>query len=183
MNLWINAILYQATWLIAIAGAAHNCWWAGPLALVVFAGWQLTVSSQRRADVLLVLFAAAIGFVIDSAFAQSGLLTYAASRPWEHLAPIWIIALWMSFALTLNHSLAYLKTHPLAASALGGIGAPLAYLAAAQWGALTFPAAQLPSLVVLAAVWAVLTPALCRLAQELSRHSPATSFALHGGPR
>jgi len=183
MNLWINAILYQATWLIAIAGAAHDCWWAGLLALAVFAVWQLATSSLRRADVLLVLSAASIGFGVDSAFAQTGLLTYAAATPWERLAPIWIIALWMSFALTLNHSLAYLKTHPLFASALGGIGAPLAYLAAAHWGALAFPAVQLPSLLLLAATWAVLTPALCRLAQELCLRSAAPSFALHGGPQ
>jgi hypothetical protein len=182
MNLWINAILYQATWLITIAGAAHNCWWAGLLALAVFVAWQLAISPQRRADVLLIVFAAAIGFMIDSAFAQTGLVTYATATPWEHLAPVWIVALWVSFALTLNHSLAYLKMHPLVAAALGGIGAPLAYLAAAHWGALAFPATALPSLVVLAAVWAALTPALCRIARVLCLHNPATSFALHRGP-
>ncbi len=183
MNLWINAICYQATWLITIAGAAHGRWWPGPLALAIFAGWQLAVSPQRRADALLMLFAAAIGFIIDSTFVQTGLLTYAATIPWEDLAPVWIVALWMSFALTLNHSLAYLKTHALVGAALGGIGAPLAYLAAAHWGALTFPAAATPSLVVLAAVWVVLTPALCRIAQALCLHSPATAFALRGGPQ
>jgi Protein of unknown function (DUF2878) len=182
MTLWMNAILYQATWLITIAGAGHNSWWPGLLALMVFVAWQLAVSTQRRADILLIVFAAAIGFVIDSAFAQAGLITYAAATPWEHLAPVWIVALWVSFALTLNHSLAYLKTHPLVASALGGIGAPLAYLAAAHWGALSFPAAQWPSLVVLAVVWALLTPALCRLAQMLCLRDPVNSFALQGGP-
>ncbi|MDR3388089.1 MAG: DUF2878 domain-containing protein [Rudaea sp.] len=183
MNLWINAILYQATWLVAIAGAAHDCWWAGLLALVVFASWQLAVSPQRRADVWLMLFAAVIGFAIDSTFAQTGLLEYAAATPWEHLAPAWIVALWISFALTLNHSLAYLKTHAWVGSALGGIGAPLAYLAAAHWGAIVFPASPMPSLLVLAAVWAVLTPALCRLAQTLCLHSSPATFALHGGPQ
>ncbi len=182
MNLWINAIFYQATWLITIAGAARGWWWAGPAALVVFAGWQLAVSSQRRADALLVLYAAVIGFVIDSAFAQASLISYAAATPWAQLAPIWIVALWMSFALTLNHSLAYLKTHALVAAALGGIGAPLAYLAAANWGALAFPASQLPSLILLATVWAVLTPALCRLAQALLLHKTAV-FALPGDSR
>lgn len=179
MNLWINAIFYQATWLITIAGAARGWWWAGPIALAVFAGWQLAISPQRRADMLLVLYAAVIGFVIDSGFAQTDLITYFTATPWAHLAPIWIIALWMSFALTLNHSLAYLKTHALVAAGLGGIGAPLAYLAAAHWGALAFPASALPSLILLAAVWAVLTPALCRLAQALLLHKTA-AFALPG---
>jgi hypothetical protein len=173
VNLWINAIFYQATWLITIAGAARGWWWAGPIALVVFISWQLAVSPQRRADALLVLYAAAIGFVIDSAFAQTHLISYAAATPWAHLAPVWIITLWMSFALTLNHSLAYLKTHALVAAALGGVGAPLAYSAAMQWGALAFPIAALPSLILLAACWAVITPALSRLAQILYRRESA----------
>jgi hypothetical protein len=180
VNLWINAISYQATWLIAIAGAARGWWWAGPAALFVFASWQLIVSPQRRADTMLVLYAAAIGFVVDSLFVQAGLLSYSAATPWPQLAPAWIVALWMSFALTLNHSLAYLKTHPPIAAALGGIGAPLVYLAAAHWGALAFPPAPLPTLALLGVVWAVLTPALCRLAQALCRSQPAT-LATCGG--
>jgi hypothetical protein len=182
VNLWINAICYQATWLIATAGAARGWWWAGPAALILFAGWQLAVSAQRRADTQLVLCAAVIGFIIDSMFAQTGLLSYSASIPWPNLAPVWIVALWMSFALTLNHSLAYLKTHAPIAAALGGIGAPLAYLAAARWGALAFPDARMPTLILLALVWAVLTPALCRLAQMLVRPG-MTTLALHGDPQ
>lgn len=181
MTLWINALFYQATWVIAIAGAAHGWWWAGPAALAVFAAWQLTVSLQRRADALLLMYAAAIGFAIDSAFAQSDLLSYAAAAPWAHLAPIWIVALWMSFALTLNHSLAYLKTHPRFAAALGGVGAPLAYLAAAHWGALVFPTLFLPALILLSAGWAVVTPVLCRLAETLCQRETAT-LAFHRGP-
>ncbi len=174
MNLWINAILYQATWFTAIAGAGRGWWWAGPAALTVFAFWQLAVSRQRRADIILLLCTAAVGFVIDSMFADTGLLHYASALPWAHLAPIWIVALWMSFALTLNHSLGYLKSHLLLAAALGGVGAPLAYLAAARaWGALSFPDAPLPTLILLAVLWALLTPALCRLALALCRTETA----------
>ncbi|MGH8042656.1 MAG: DUF2878 domain-containing protein [Rudaea sp.] len=179
MNLWINAIAYQATWLIAIAGAAHGWWWAGPLALIAFAAWQFSISTLRRADTMLLVCAAVIGFVVDSGFAQSGLLDYSAAVPWPQLAPVWIVALWMSFALTLNHSLAWLKSHASAAALLGAIAAPLAYLAAAHWGALAFAQARLPTLLVLAAVWAVLTPALCVLARQLAG-TQRTGTMYHG---
>lgn len=182
MNLWINAIFYQATWLIAIAGAAHGWWWAGPAALAVFAAWQLAASAHRRADALLLACSAAIGFVIDSAFAQTHLINYSAALPWPDFAPGWIVALWMSFALTLNHSLAYLKKHAVFAATLGAIGAPVAYLAAARWGALAFPSASTPALLMLAAGWALITPALCRLAQMLSEREPAV-LAFQGGQR
>jgi Protein of unknown function (DUF2878) len=178
VNVWINAIFYQATWIIAIGGAARGWWWAGPAALAVFAAWQIAVTAQRRADAILVLYAAALGFAIDSFLAQTGMLSYAAAVPWPNLAPAWIIALWVSFALTLNHSLAYLKLHPRMAAAFGGIGAPLAYWAAWRWGALSFPASSLPTLAVLAVAWAALTPALSRLALVLSQAQPR--LALNG---
>ncbi len=180
MNLWINAIAYQGTWLIAIAGAARGQWWTGPLALAAFAAWQLTVSRQRRADAGLMLSAAALGFLVDSAFVQAGLVAYAAPLPWAKFAPVWIVALWMSFALTLNHSLAYLKSHLRLAAVLGGVGAPLAYWAAAHgWNALAFTVHPAAALAVLAGAWAVLTPALCVLAREWAGTRPTRS--LHSG--
>ena len=181
MNLWINAILYQLTWLAAVGGAGHGWWWAGPAAALVFAAWQLATSSVRRADFILILLAAALGLAVDSLFAQSGLLRYSAAVPWNTLAPAWILSLWVGFALTLNHSLAYLKTHPLAAAVLGGVGGPLAYRAAASgFGALAFPADPTTSLLTLTAVWALLVPALSLTARHLSAQE-GRPLALHGG--
>lgn len=183
MNLWINLVLYQTTWLIAVAGAAHGLWWAGPTALVVFATWQLAVSGHRRTDAFLLVLIGLIGFCVESMLVDTGLLRYAATEPSAHVAPIWIVALWMSFALTLNHSLAYLKSHLYVASILGGIGAPLAYWAAAHtWGAVTFLAPTDIVLAVLVVIWAVLTPALCRLASSLADGN-SDSLRLHRMPQ
>ena len=181
MNSWLNAIAYQATWIAAIGGAACGWWWVGPLAALAFAAWQLRVSTQRRADVLLLVISAAIGFALDSALAQTGLVGYAASVPWPQWAPVWIVALWVSFALTLNHSLAYLKTHLQLAAILGAVGAPLAYAAAARWGALTLPVPATAALLALALSWAVLAPALALLATRLCAVTPA--LTLHGARR
>ncbi len=180
MNFWINFIMYQTTWLIAIAGAGHGLWWAGPVALAVFATWQLIVSERRRVDVVLLLCAAIIGFAIDSTLVHAGLLSYAAAEPSPRFAPIWIVALWMSFALTLNHSLAYLQSHLTAASLLGAIGAPLAYWAAAHtWGAVTFLAPTPVVITSLVIVWAILAPLLSRLASLLSG-TASKPLHLHG---
>ena len=183
MNAWINAILYQLTWLAAVGGAGHGWWWVGPAAALVFAAWQLGASRVRRADFFLILVAVVLGLLVDSLFARSGLLRYAAAAPWHQFAPAWILALWVGFALTLNHSLAYLKTHLPAAAALGGIGAPLAYWAAASgFGAVMFPADPTPSLATLALVWALLVPALCLTARHLSAQQ-SRPVALHGSAR
>jgi Protein of unknown function (DUF2878) len=173
VNFWINAIAYQATWLVAIGGAAHGWWWPGPAIAVLFAAWQLSVSTCRRADLLLIACAVVIGFALDSAFAMHGLIRYGMPVPWPQLAPVWIVALWLSFALTLNHSLNYLKAHLAFAALFGGIGAPLAYLAAERMGALEFAEPATNTLAILAAAWALLAPALCLLASRLDPLKPA----------
>ncbi|MBS0556406.1 MAG: DUF2878 domain-containing protein [Proteobacteria bacterium] len=169
MNNWINIAFYQATWLAAIVGASRGWWWAGPAMLVVFATWQLAVSRQRLADIELMLCAALAGFVVDSACVRSGLFVYATPVPAAGFAPVWIVALWMSFALTLNHSLAYLRRNLPLAAVLGAIGAPLAYLAAARgWGALAISTRPAVALGALAIAWSILSPALFWLAARLS---------------
>jgi len=179
VNVWLNAAGYQAAWIAATAGAARGWWWAGPAAALAFATWQLAASRERRADALLVCGAAAIGFAVDSAFARSELIGYAAAVPWPGLAPVWIVALWMCFALTLNHSLAYLKRHALAGAALGAVGAPLAYSAAAGLGALVLAEPE-SALAALAVVWALVVPLLARAALALS---PSAGDLVYGAVR
>ena len=168
MKKWINIILYQAAWVIAVIGAARGDWWAGPTAVAAFAIVQLWISERPRVDLYLMAVAAAAGFIVDSGFAQSGALRYAATEQWT-FAPIWIVALWINFSLTLNHSLAYLKLHLALASLLGAVGAPLAYWVAAKgWNAIAFKDPPTATLAALAVVWAVVTPLLCVAARRLT---------------
>jgi hypothetical protein len=183
MNVWINAAFYQVTWLAAVIGAARGWWWAGPALLAVFAIWQLATSTQRRADLELMLVAAVLGFIVDSALIRCGLLQYTTAVPFATLAPVWIVALWISFALTLNHALAYLKSHLLWAALLGAVGAPLAYLAASRgWHAILFATSPALVLGVLAVIWAVVTPSLFWLADGRTRVRGGIADAAESAP-
>lgn len=163
-----NIVLFQLTWLACVAGAAAGHWWLGPLALVGFAIWQLSVSHARTVDLKLMLIAAALGMVVDSALVIFGLLSFASPWPWSSLAPAWIIALWMAFALTLNHSLAGLRDRPGLAALFGLFGGPLAYwIAVVVWGGAEFTAAPTLVLTVLGLIWALVTPLLLAISGRL----------------
>ena len=170
MKHWLpNAISFQLVWIAAVGGAAQGWWWAGPLAVLLFAAWQIPASRTRRADLLLCLIAAAIGFALDSLWTMSGLMRFATPVPSPLFAPVWIVALWVGFALTLNHSLAALKSRLALAAALGAIGGPLAYaIAAHAWSAVDLGAAPGASLLALAFGWAVATPLLMHFAARLA---------------
>jgi hypothetical protein len=175
---WINMLFYQLTWIAAVAGAGRGLWWPGPLLLLIFAMWQLRVSSWRRADEVLMLLLATTGLVVDSTFIQCSMVSFSAPWPWAGLAPAWMLALWVSLALTLNHSLAFLQSRLWLAALLGGGGAPLAYWAASHaWHALTFVVDAPLALLVIAILWAVLTPLLVRLAGQLRNSHSVPAMA------
>jgi hypothetical protein len=170
VNNWINMVFYQATWITAVAGAGRGHWWPGLVVLFAFAIWQLATSRWRRADIVLVVAISIIGFGIDSVFLQRGLMHFAAPDSWPDVSPVWMTALWSSFALALNHSLAFLQRRRWLAALLGCIGAPLAYWAAGNaWHALAFGSQPLLTVALIAGTWAVLMPVFSDLALQWRR--------------
>lgn len=181
-SIWINAIFFQLVWIASVGGAARGAWWAGPLAVGVFAAYQFARGGHAKADVLLILLAIALGFAADSLLVQYHFASYAAALPSDRYAPIWILALWANFALTLNHSLAWLQSRPWLAAALGAIGAPLSYFFAARsWHALTLADPLATTLALPAAIWAIVTPLLCEAAARLSRSRTTARAAISIG--
>lgn len=175
-------IFYQATWLAAVAGGGAGLWWPGVALFGLFAAWQLATSTWPRADTCLIAGVGALGFAIDSIFAQCGLMQFATAVPWPRLSPIWMTILWTSYALSLNHSLAFLHGRSWLAIALGGLGAPFAYWAAGHgWQALTFGARPILTFGAAALTWATLMPLLSALAHRL-RLLDAAPAAAAGRP-
>ena len=163
-----NAIGYQLVWLASIMGAIHGSQFAGPLAAALFACVVLAFGRHRRADLRLIPLVLAIGLLADSAWIALGWLDYSAPWPSAQMAPGWILAIWLAFSLTLNHSLAFLKRRYALASLLGAIGGPLAYwLAADGFGAVRFDAPDRTVLIGLGIAWALIIPMLMRIADEV----------------
>lgn len=183
MRFWFNLLGYQAVWFAAVLGAARGQAWPALVAAALFALVHFSLPGSRRADAQLLLCALAIGTLIDGGLAASGWLAYAASAAiWP---PLWILAIWAAFALTLDHSLAYLQTHPLAALLLGAIGGPLAYLGAQRLEAVVFVAPDWRAIAALALAWALALPALTQLARRWRRSDRGQKVALtdHGESR
>ncbi|MEO5560412.1 MAG: DUF2878 domain-containing protein [Dokdonella sp.] len=183
-GIWINAITFQIVWICAVAGAAYGVAWAGPLAVALFATYQLRVSRSARNDACLIGFALVLGSISDSFLAHAQIVQYASPWPNESFAPIWILALWVSLALTLNHSLAFLKRNLYVGALLGALGAPLSYLIAARaWHAVWLAEPLARTLLILATLWAVATPILCALARMLAQRTSPPALAATSGAR
>lgn len=173
----VNAVLFQCVWFVAVIGAGSGRAWPGVLAVAVFAAVTLRARETRARDLRLVALAAALGALLDSVFVASGLLRYAAPWPVEGLAPAWIVALWVNLALTLNHSLRWVRPHPAWAAAFGAAAAPLSYLGAARgWDAVAFAEPTWRTLCIVAGCWAAVMGVLVVTARRGAR-DPSLSHA------
>lgn len=161
----INATLYQAGWFACVLGAAHASPWLGVLAAVPIIAWHLARSTEPRRELALIVAAACLGAVFETALLQSGLVSYEGA-PRASVAPLWMVALWAMFATTLNVSLRSLRGHLVLGALLGAVGAPAAYYAGARLGAMQL-ATLGAALTAIAVGWALLTPLLLRAARQL----------------
>ncbi|HEY5647790.1 MAG TPA: DUF2878 domain-containing protein [Pseudomonadales bacterium] len=144
-----NAALFQVTWFgCVVGGAAGQPGWAVP-GLAALLALNLTRSSLSAEGYLAVALGS-VGFGLDSLWNSLGLLDYG-----EHgLAPLWVVGLWLGLALTVNHSLGWLRGRPLLAAVLAAVAAPLTYLAGERLGAVRVPAQE--GLMLVGAAWALL---------------------------
>lgn len=156
MNAWVNFIAYQLVWFAVVGTASGGRPWTGLAAAAGFVAVQMALSRRRALDVRLLTVALALGFFIDGSLAELGWIRYAASAPAlpPGGAPLWILALWASFSLTLTRSLAWLSEHPAWAAVFGALGGPIAYWSAARgFHALRFEPPSYRAIAALAVGW------------------------------
>lgn len=159
-----NLLGYQLVWFAAVLGAARGWAWIGPVATLLFGSVHWLASTQRRADLRLALLAIAVGFALDGTLSLLDLARYAAtSPPWP---PLWLLAIWAAFGLTLNHSFVLAQRHLGLTALVAAIGGPLAYLAAARLGAIAFAQPAWRSLAMLALAWSMALPLLALVARR-----------------
>lgn len=162
----LNVVGSQLVWVIAVGGAGAQLAWPGPVAAIAFVLATLRFGGRARADLRTLAIALPLGFALDSLFAASGWLVYARPMPWpmDWAAPLWIWALWASFAMTLNHSFSLLRGRPLLCALIGVVGGPLAYWSAAgAFGAVDFARPVPWVLGALALGWGLVLPLLVSL--------------------
>ena len=117
-------------------------------------------------EALFLACAALIGLAWESLVQASGLLQYPASSAAGVLAPHWIVAMWVLFATTINHGFSWVKRNWMLSALMGLIGGPMAFLAGAGMGAVSFSNTPL-ALAVIGAGWMMLLPLLVLIADSI----------------
>jgi len=165
MNVLINFVLFQVGWFSSVLGAANNLPWAGPVVVAIVVGVHLLRAERASDEFALVMLCAACGAVFDSLLVISGWVAYPSGMFLNFAAPYWIVAMWLSFATTLNCSLAWMKGRPALTAGLGLVSGPLTYLGGQKLGGIEFVNAP-AAMIALAVGWAAMLPLIVKLAER-----------------
>jgi hypothetical protein len=160
----INFVGFQLLWLACVISAGMNMQWLGLLTGCIVLAWHLYSASNRWHAFKLLCCVVCLGCVFDELLLLSELLRFS---HWQAvILPPWMAMLWLGFASTLNVSLRWMHSKYWMGALFGAIGGPLSYMAAERLGAIAIQQQLL--LIVLAAGWAIMMPAMLWLASKFN---------------
>jgi hypothetical protein len=142
----LNFLLFYVGWFVCVKTSN----WIAPAAV-------LAIILVQRIEWQLAATAFALGMVTDTLIEQAGLLTYAGGPRFSILCPLWVGSLWALFSTTLPISMAWLRSRPGLAFAMGAVSGPFTYWVASRMGAVEMTTA---GYLAIAVEFAVYTPLL-----------------------
>jgi hypothetical protein len=169
-----NLLLFKLVWALSLAGVVFGYAWAGLAALLVFSAWHAYISPSAKADFLVVGAAVVIGMALDTLYVRNGLIEYNGQLLWSGAAPLWILALWANFALTMNGCLVWLRERKLLAAGLGFVCGPVSYYGGIALGTATITGDSNILFLSIGLAWAVTVPFLLWLSATMQRHFDQT---------
>ncbi|WP_163834629.1 DUF2878 domain-containing protein [Spartinivicinus ruber] len=122
----LNAFLFQLGWFGCILGGNHIA--VICLVIILSIHFYLIGNWQQERELLATVLL--VGASIDSFWIQLGVIIKPDTQ--TALVPLWLACLWVIFATTLNHSLAWFKSHKLIAIPTGGIAGSASYAVGIQ---------------------------------------------------
>lgn len=162
----INAALFYVAWFGCVVGSAYYLLWPALLSTGILLVWQLHPARRHPSDLRVLLAAIIMGIFADSLWIQMGLLEFTEQRPLPGFSPVWIVALWAAFALTINHCLYWLKHHPILPVLSGTIGGPMSYYAGVRLEAVEYLQSTWVVSIWLAIGWTLAILALVKISRQ-----------------
>lgn len=157
-------VVFQCGWACCVALGNRGALFALLVLLPLQALWP---SRRTFREWMLVLGCAAAGIVMDLGWQALGLLSFTGAVAAG--IPLWLLVLWLMFAGTLLHSLAFLQQRLVLAAVLGAVAGPLSYLAGMRLGAASSGHDAWVVAVAMAPAWAVFLPVFARVARRTVR--------------
>ncbi len=178
MNRILNALAFQSAWWALVAGVGWGLEWPALIYGTLLASLHLFVTARRLPEIQLAMLVMLMGIVMDSSLQFFSVILFKGSALFP-LSPWWLWLLWFLFGMTLNSSMAFLKTQPwFLSAALGALFGPINYIAGAKLGAAEV-VQNMSNIAVLALSWMLALPLMVRAANIICPSPAAPSAVTH----
>ena len=152
----INIVFFYLIWWGTILGIRSNFDYIGPALTFLFIIVHLNIISKVKKEVILVLCCAALGLIVESFYLYFSFISYQGYLiSNSSIPPLWIVCIWMTIALTINHSMFFLKGKWALIVICGIIFGPICYFAAMKSGIIHFYFPTKTSIFILSFICAV----------------------------
>jgi len=163
MKAWLaNLAIFQVGWTVCVLG--------GDIPAIAFTLAALVVHHlaimRRRREWLVIALVSLVGVLWDSLLIRLQVLVPAAGYS---IIPLWLACLWVLFATTIMHCLAWLDRKPLLSACLACLCGPLAYWIGGRLAGVELAGPQFVSLIVIGFGWGLLMPGALLAARLLAR--------------
>ena len=140
----VNFVFFYLIWLSCVIFGNI----AVPFALLAITCHLIKFGDSH--EVFLVLSVTILGIIVDSLLMFFNIFIFD-KQPL--LIPLWLMAIWMAFACTLRHSLAFFYRFPNLQFLAGAIAGPLSYYSGYLLGAVNFGHSVELTMVFLSLLW------------------------------
>jgi hypothetical protein len=144
--------MFQLGWAVCVLG--------GNLMAVAYSGIALLIHhryvAKSKSEWHIIGWVALVGITWDSLLVFFDLIVYV-DAIWFSL-PVWMVCLWILFATTFMHSLAWVSRYCWLSVILGAVFGPMSYWAGVELSDAFFGASPIMSMTVIASGWAILFP-------------------------
>ena len=160
-----NIIGFQVCWWACVLGARNGYPYLGPLVMSIFLFIHYSRLDNRNKELSFAVIVGLIGTLVDTMLLQTNIIEYQGVYI-DNIAPLWITAMWVGFAATINHSLVWLTNKWIMSFLLGAIFGPLSYFTGIKFEALYFEVSFL-TMLVLTLIWGLVVPCLYYLNEKV----------------
>lgn len=157
--LLINGFLFQIVWFCCVLGQNLLAVPAVCLFVIIHFKYFAKVNEWQ-----LLIIVPSLGMALDYVLQSVGVFTTYAEP-----LPLWLLALWIAFSLTLCHSLQLLAKNYVIASVAGAIGGAMSYIGACKLGVADLLLRTEQAALIFAVEWAILMPLLLVVSNKLIR--------------
>ena len=167
-----NAVGFQGAWWLCVLGTLWGFPYLGPFAMLIFLMLHMLFIGRGKNELFFLIIMGIVGTIVDSLKASFGFISYVGGYgSVTIIAPLWITAMWVGFASTINHSLNWAHDKYFLSFMLGAVFGPLAYMVGVKLQALSFSYSVITSVIILAIVWGISVPFMYWISKKLGLSS------------